>query len=140
MKKIWRLFAALSLLTVFAFSSCAIYIGGGYHGKYYNLECLNDIDSDYYNKYLAKSDEQREAMKDTWDSSKFKYDKKTYQTESQVYDFLKQLGAGDSLIDEIITTVNQDGKYFNVLAKTKIENGNKKPIFPADMIYIEIAR
>lgn len=78
LKKIWKLFAALSILMVMTSTSCAIYIGGGYSGKYYNLEWITITKSDYETAYEGKNFSQMKAAKELWPTSAYKnvYEKK----------------------------------------------------------------
>lgn len=113
MKKIWRLFAALSLLTVFAFSSCAIYIGGGYHGKYYNLEWIKISDSDYNTAYKGKTYSEMMTAKSLWTTDAYKtvYEKRTYITDDQLRTFLKNHNISDEGIQRTFTEV-ESGNCF----------------------------
>lgn len=92
MKKIWKLFAALSMLMVFATTSCAIYIGGSYPEKYYNLEWITISDIDYNKTYKDKDYDTMMIAKEWWTTSAYEnvYEKKIRINEDQVCTFLKK--------------------------------------------------
>lgn len=113
MKKIWKLFAALSMLMVFATTSCAIYIGGGYNGDYYNLEWITITDSDYDRVYKGKSFDDMMSAKELWTTSAYKdvYEKKIYINENQLRDFLKDHKVSTQGINETFDKIEAGDSF-----------------------------
>lgn len=123
LKKIWKLFAALSILMVMTSTSCAIYIGGGYSGKYYNLEWITITKSDYETAYEGKNFSQMKAAKELWPTSAYKnvYEKKTNLNEYQLRDYLKSKKISDDAINETFVKIEKgDSFIFYNLESNKV--------------------